>query len=118
MSCTAWRIRSTPRGCTKMRYATSGSSRCTRRATGATSREWGACLFMAKRFAEAVVVYSFLARLEPADPEVLCMCGHSLLMRGEVKDARVCLDYAAGLPDPSGEFHQRAKALLELISQA
>ncbi len=78
----------------------------------------GASLFMAKRFGEAVVTYSFLTVLAPRDAEVQCMCGHALLMNGELPDARVCLAYAARLPNGKPEFTGRAKALLELIAAA
>jgi Flp pilus assembly protein TadD len=75
----------------------------------------GASLFMAKRFGEAVVTYSFLTMLAPRDAEAHCMCGHSLLMNGEADDARACLEYATRLPGKP-EFTGRARALLELIS--
>ncbi len=75
----------------------------------------GASQFMAKRFGEAVVTYSFLTMLSPNDPEVQCMCGHALLMRGELADARQCLEYAARLPGESA-FTDRAQALLALIA--
>ncbi len=78
----------------------------------------GASLFMAKRFGEAVVTYSFLTMLAPRDAEVQCMCGHALLMNGELQDARVCLEYAVRLPNGKPEFVSRAKALLELIAAA
>ena len=77
----------------------------------------GASLFMAKRFGEAVVTYSFLTVLAPRDTEVQCMCGHALLMNGELEDARDCLEYAAQLPGGKPEFTARAKALLELLAQ-
>jgi len=76
----------------------------------------GASLFMAKRFGEAVVTYSFLTVLAPRDVEVQCMCGHALLMNGELQDARACLEYAARIPGGKPEFTTRARALLELIS--
>ncbi len=77
-----------------------------------------ASLFMAKRFGEAVVTYSFLTVLAPRDAEVQCMCGHALLMNGDLQDARACLEYAARLPNGKPEFVGRAKALLELIATA
>src|ERR1700691_1930961 len=76
----------------------------------------GASLFMAKRFGEAVVTYSFLTVLAPRDAEVQCLCGHALLMNGELEDARACLEFAARICGGKPEFTGRAKALLELIS--
>jgi Flp pilus assembly protein TadD len=75
-----------------------------------------ASLFMAKRFAEAVIAYSVWVRLAPKDPEALCLCGHALLMRGELKDARACLEFASQLPGKP-EFSGRARALLELMGR-
>jgi Flp pilus assembly protein TadD len=75
-----------------------------------------ASLFMAKRFAEAVLAYSLLTQLAPEDPQVLCMCGHALLMQGELRDARQCLECAAALPGDS-QFAARAAALLTLIHE-
>jgi|GEM_PF-2491319 len=74
----------------------------------------GASQFMAKRFGEAVITYSYLAAFAPQDPEVHCMCGHSLLMQGDLADARKCLELAAALPGKS-PFTERANALLELM---
>ncbi len=76
----------------------------------------GASQFMAKRFGEAVITYSFLTALAPKDPEVHCMCGHSLLMQGDARDARKCLEFAAALPSRS-PFTERAHALLELMAR-
>ncbi|MEJ0035225.1 MAG: tetratricopeptide repeat protein [Gammaproteobacteria bacterium] len=78
----------------------------------------GASLFMARRFGEAVVTYSFLTVLAPMDAEAQCMCGHALLMNGELRDAKACLELAGRLPDGKPEFTRRAKALLELIAAA
>ncbi len=78
----------------------------------------GASLFMARRFGDAVVTYSFLTMLAPEDAELQCMCGHALLMNGELQDGKACLELAARLPDGKPEFAARAKALLELMFES
>jgi tetratricopeptide (TPR) repeat protein len=76
-----------------------------------------ASLFMAKRFAEAAVVYALLLHIAPLDSEVLYMSGHTLLMQGKMRDAQTCLELATALSRGKSEFSARAAALLELIKK-
>ena len=74
----------------------------------------GACQFMARRFEEAADTYSLLTLLALRDAEAHCLCGHSLLMLGELADARGFLGQACRLPGKP-EFSAKARALLTLL---
>ena len=71
--------------------------------------------FMSRSFEAAVSTYAFLVMLQPHDLEAQCMYGNSLLMAGELGEARKVLRGVAAAEEGDLKFKDRAKALLALI---